>query len=424
MNDAPPLAARGLGEDATPEATREAAARLRQHIEARAAASSDPAFVRARNAELAGLDALLRLGHAGPLVGAAGSAVTPWLIAWAVGATLACLGLVAILVLRDASTPPPAAVEAPAVARVRVDAEPTSAEVVLLAGDAARVVARGEGADNAFEVPPGEYTLRVSDADCPDEWNRAVVLEPGSTSEYAPRICVGTGEVVVRSNVAGDRLQIDGVDVGSTGATAHALGVGRHQVTITKAGFGAWTGEVRIGPGDALTLNAELAPEPGAAPDAADAAARNQAQPVPQRTQPPAPTPAPDDFAAVGVEDGAAVDEEASSERGARRGGGAEPTRTRGGSKSWHDAVRQRLVSEYDRNQSRTLDTSEEIRSIPCQVWRSIEASYEAGGLGVTMTRLYGFDGSEAPANTLGVTHEMRGYAYDRMTGCGLKKGG
>ena len=93
----------------------------------------------------------------------------------------------------------------------------------------------------------------------------------------------------------------------------------------------------------------------------------------------------------------------------------------KGGSKSWHDAVRHQLVRDYDRNRSGSLDLRDEIESIPCPVLQSLEASYETGGLAVAMTHLYGFDGSDAPVNTLGVTPGMRGYAYDRMKGCGLK---
>ena len=51
----------------------------------------------------------------------------------------------------------------------------------------------------------------------------------------------------------------------------------------------------------------------------------------------------------------------------------------------------------------------------------SIETSYETGGLRIDMARLYGFDGSKAPANTLGVSAPMRSYAYARLEECGLK---
>ena len=37
------------------------------------------------------------------------------------------------------------------------------------------------------------------------------------------------------------------------------------------------------------------------------------------------------------------------------------------------------------------------------------------------MTHLYGFDGSEAPANTLGIALSARDHAYERMKTCGLK---
>ena len=93
----------------------------------------------------------------------------------------------------------------------------------------------------------------------------------------------------------------------------------------------------------------------------------------------------------------------------------------KGGSKSWHDAVVHDLVSRYDRDRSGTLDSVAEVQSIPCETWRAIEQSYETGGLAVEMTHLYGFDGSEAPNNTLGITRKVRGYAYDRMKECGLK---
>jgi hypothetical protein len=80
-------------------------------------------------------------------------------------------------------------------------------------------------------------------------------------------------------------------------------------------------------------------------------------------------------------------------------------------------------VSDFDSNASGSLDLREEIQSIPCPVLLSVESSYQTGGLAVDMIHLYGFDGSDAPANTLGITPSMRGYAYDRMKGCGLRTG-
>ena len=98
-----------------------------------------------------------------------------------------------------------------------------------------------------------------------------------------------------------------------------------------------------------------------------------------------------------------------------------QPTRGIGGSKTWHDAVKHDLISTYDQNGSRSLDTPEEVLSIPCPVWLDIERQYETGGLSVDMTHMYGFDGTDAPSNTLGVTYGLRGEAYQRMKDCGLK---
>ena len=92
-----------------------------------------------------------------------------------------------------------------------------------------------------------------------------------------------------------------------------------------------------------------------------------------------------------------------------------------GGSKTWHDAIKHELISTYDQNGSGSLDTREEVLSIPCPVWLDIERQYETGGLSVDMTHMYGFDGTDAPANTLGITYGLRGEAYQRMKDCGLK---
>ncbi len=95
--------------------------------------------------------------------------------------------------------------------------------------------------------------------------------------------------------------------------------------------------------------------------------------------------------------------------------------RAPGGSRVWNDSVRRALLASYDHDHSGDLNTRQEIYAIPCAEWRSIESSYEQGELGVSMTRLYGFDGSDAPANTLGITQAMRPTAYERMRDCGLQ---
>jgi len=292
---------------------------------------------------------------------------------------------------------------------IAVLAQPAGASLRVLGVEDERAVVFGPADGTPLPVEPGRYRLDVSRDDCPDEWSREIDIAAGERLDFAPRICEGTGGLVVRSNLSGDRVQIDGLDVGTTSEQAHPVPVGDRRVVVQKSGYQSWSGTVRIRPDETTELLAELVPlaepvasAPGAVPGGTGA--EQAAAP-----RPPAPR---------------------GAEAGEGRLGGTvpnpddHPTRSRtgqGGSKTWHDAIRDRLVGLYDRNSSGSLDTREEITSVPCQEWREIEASYETGGLAVPMTRLYGFDGSNAPAHTLGVTEGMRGYAYDRMKQCGLE---
>jgi hypothetical protein len=254
----------------------------------------------------------------------------------------------------------------------------------------------------------GDYTLRVSHPDCPDAWSLDATFTPGERVDYAPRICRGHGEIIVRSNVVGDRVQIDGLDLGTTGDLGHPVAVGAHQVQVSKQGYRPWTAQVKIVPDQTLTLHAELEPDPEAKSGQSAAAAQ------PAAGQAAAPPPVAD---AAGEEAGRIY-------RGPTDGPMLAPEIAgmgKGGSKSWHDAVKDRLIADYDADRSGSLDTPDEVNAIPCNVWQSIETSYETGGLRIDMARLYGFDGSKAPANTLGVSAPMRSYAYARMEQCGLK---
>jgi len=299
-------------------------------------------------------------------------------------------------------------------------AEPAGAGLEILAAQDERVVATGSADGTRYPVEPGDYRLRVARADCPDEWVQDVRVGPGESGEFAPRICQGSGSLVIRSNVNGDRVRIDGLDVGSTGETPHPVSVGDHDVAVEKSGFQPWTGTVRIHPDELLTLHAELELEAGSAAGAGLATSGGS---TPQSAAPEAKATERVQPAAISPPRGGAPEAAArASDSLFTLGTATEVVRTNpGGSKGWHDAVKERLLSMYDRNKSNSLDTPGEIDAIPCSEWRAIEASYETGGLGISMTRLYGFDGSEAPPNTLGVTRGMGSYAYDRMRRCGLR---
>jgi hypothetical protein len=66
--------------------------------------------------------------------------------------------------------------------------------------------------------------------------------------------------VVVRSNVSGDLLSIDGQVLGPTSPETHALVPGRHIIVVNKAGHSPWKSIVELAPGEARTLRAKLVP--------------------------------------------------------------------------------------------------------------------------------------------------------------------
>jgi hypothetical protein len=418
----------GLARDFSPEDLEAAYRRLRAHIAARADTVEQPVFMAARRAELEELDRLVdRLRSPTPPPGAApgrsrvGGTRRLWIAVGVLSA--AVVALILALLLRPTSIPEdpeeiPVAPPEPAVLSAR--AEPIGAQLAILAAEDEHVVAEGAADGTRHRVEAGDYRLRVARADCPDVWTQDVQIGPGESLEFAPRICLGSGSLVVRSNVNGDRVRIDDLDVGSTGETPHPVSIGDHQITVEKRGFEPWTGTVRIHPDEVLTLRAELEPSAGSAADRLEASGGEPAGEVappeaedvasaPEAVRPPPPGGAPE-AAEQGPE---SLLKLGSAKRVVQK--------NPGGSKGWHDAVKERLLATYDSNGSRALDTPEELNAIPCSEWRAIEASYETGGLGIPMTRLYGFDGSDAPTNTLGVTRSMASYAYDRMKRCGLK---
>ncbi|MFK7897423.1 MAG: PEGA domain-containing protein [Myxococcota bacterium] len=285
-------------------------------------------------------------------------------------------------------------------------------------------------AENArLELPPQRYAIEVRREDCPDRWTRSVFFEAGAEYRYEPEICVGEGKLVVRSNVAGDRLLIDGLDVGSTGTRAHLVGVGDHAVRVEKAGYAPFEGRVRAKPNEEIALRAELRSKGGAASGGKDRAGAEEepaaGRPLPfsqgQPTPPPSATVKPLPFdvgnfgTALGVEDL-----------------GLRPRRVflreslgplpESGSTAWHDLISRQLIAQYDIDGSGEIDQLNESEPISCAVWKEIETDFNRGGLGLSMARYFGFDGSEWHPKALGVSKGHRSAVYSKMTECGLRK--
>lgn len=301
--------------------------------------------------------------------------------------------------------------------RPRLELEGPLPEATLRVLDADRTTLvaemRAEGA--VVELDRGRYALEVRRPGCPEAWTRSVYLAPGTVHRFAPTLCTGEGRLVVRSNVPESRLRIDGELVGAPGEVAHVLGVGEHEITVERDGFRRWVEQVRIVADSKVERMALLLPEREATPRArrldlgfdADALA-------------PPPPPAPTPFDMGDLADSIAPEKtgRATTRLLERAGLGGLPD---GGSTAWHDRVRKEFLARFDSDTSGRIDRFEESEAITCTWWRETEQSFDEGGLGLSMARYYGFDGSEWHPGALGFERSIRSVAYERMRACGLQ---
>ena len=274
-----------------------------------------------------------------------------------------------------------------------------------------------EGAQ--IELASGRYALDVSREDCPDHWTRSIFFEEGLTYRYEPLICVGEGQLTVRSNVSRDRLQIDGLELGPTREKPHLLGVGDHEVRVEKAGYVPFVGKVRIQPGEELTLRAELIAESEGGSSVGRPMPVEKISPsaAPGTAVAPAPSAAPnlrEEFASGAQGEGLSPED-------LREGEFESHAFTEGGSTRWHDRMSRQLLEQYDLDRSGQINRLEESEAISCRVWREIERDFDGGGLGLSMVRYYGFDGSEWHPNALGFSEAHRSAVYEKMKECGLQ---
>lgn len=406
---------------------------LRAHIEARAAASDDAGFVAARAAELQRLTEELALALGiepetlpAPQLERARPRPDRAFVKrlGVVIAAAGVLGLVVFLVVREQSPRPHASALA-AVASGDPPGRLVFAESELphrytvLDASGRNVVRTGITSVGGIDLEPGEYAVWLAGLSCDASQQHSVLVESGAEVVVSGPDCQRTVDLVVRSDVTGDVLRIDGQAVGSTGPEAHALAVGSHEVSVEAEGRSPWRAEIEVGDGERITLYARLP-----APAPAETAPANVTRTAPT-TEAPAPR---GPTAPSGVPPQPRPALEGSEPRTGPAGGVPGGTSTaeiardgRGGSRSWHEGVVRRLLAKYDTNGSRTLDGTVEIAAIPCSEWLAIESQYEAGGLQVPMTRLYGFDGSDWVDGALGIERGLSDFAYRRMKECGLK---
>nr|VFK55621.1 MAG: PEGA domain-containing protein [Candidatus Kentron sp. TUN] len=58
-----------------------------------------------------------------------------------------------------------------------------------------------------------------------------------------------SAKLIVRSNVSGDIVTIDGKPVGSTGTTPHTLSPGEHEIRVEKKGFEPFEAKITLAAG-------------------------------------------------------------------------------------------------------------------------------------------------------------------------------
>ncbi len=316
---------------------------------------------------------------------------------------------------RRANEPPPV-VES---ARLLLSGSLTGATLRVLDADRERLFVKTDAQNARVTLEPGRYALEVSREDCPDRWTRSVFFEAGTTARFEPVICRGEGRLTIRSNVSGDRLRIDGFDVGQTGPEAHRLPVGDHEIRVDKKGYVPFESRVRIRPDEALELRADLV-----ALAAAGSAPPPVGRPLPFRVTAPTPLPVelpePEAFDLAELGADIAPKDLAHDARGLLDRAGLADLPD-GGSTAWHDRVSGELLRRFDRDGSGRIDRLDESEAIGCPLWRAIETDFDRGGLGLSMARYFGFDGSEWHPGALGFARAQRSAAYAKMRECGLQ---
>jgi hypothetical protein len=302
-------------------------------------------------------------------------------------------------------------------AQLILDGRLPGAVLRVLDADREELLIKVPAEEAHVELAEGRYAIEVNRPDCPDRWTRSIYFEAASTHRFEPLICQGEGRLTVRSNVSRDRLRIDGFDVGPTGETLHALGVGDHEIQVEKAGYQPFLGKVRIRPDEELELRAELV---------AGSAGPPIGRPMPVTkvapTKAPSATVRPEPFDVSSLEQGfkPKAAEFGLTARDLLPDDFDSRNSTGGGSTAWHDRVSAEMIARYDRDGSGLIDQLEESEAISCAVWLEIERDFDGGGLGLPMVRYYGFDGSEWHPKALGFARSHRSAVFEKMKECGL----
>ncbi|MDC0664347.1 PEGA domain-containing protein [Marinobacter sp. SS21] len=110
----------------------------------------------------------------------------------------------------------------------------------------------------AAAEPPSTAPVRAmaTETDAETEVKTATLAEPFAIAAEAPEPPT-TGQLILRSNVHGDEVTVNGKGYGPTRLNL-TLEPGRYEVKISKNGFKSWTQSIVLEAGESVTLMAQL----------------------------------------------------------------------------------------------------------------------------------------------------------------------
>lgn len=298
-------------------------------------------------------------------------------------------------------------------ARLVVTEPVGTATLRVLTADRDQILHSVPASGASLDLVPGRYAIEIDTPGCEEPWTRSLFLDPGSTRHVQPTLCGATGALRIQAEIAGSELFIDGVSVGEPGDDAHELSAGEHEIRVESEGYHAFASKVRVEAGRETLIAAEFVPQNPHEDRRKEDLAFAFEPPVLTPEKLPKPTP----FDLGDLTESLSPNRERPNASRSSRGLGRLPD---GGSTDWHARVSGEFLARYDHDRSGAIDQIKENDAVSCSDWRQTEQSFERGGLGLSMARYYGFDGSEWHLAALGFARTMRGAAYFRMRECGL----
>nr|VFK34955.1 MAG: Formylglycine-generating enzyme, required for sulfatase activity, contains SUMF1/FGE domain [Candidatus Kentron sp. MB]VFK77064.1 MAG: Formylglycine-generating enzyme, required for sulfatase activity, contains SUMF1/FGE domain [Candidatus Kentron sp. MB] len=143
------------------------------------------------------------------------------------------------------ATPPPEP------AKLWVNANPPQAMVTL----------DGKPIHSPHTLKAGQYTIRVSKPGY-QPFEQRITLSAAEEKTLQTTLTPKPARLIVRSNISGSTVTIDGKAVGLSGPEAHQLTFGKHTIQVSKPGYEPFEQRITLSAGEEKTLQITLIPKP------------------------------------------------------------------------------------------------------------------------------------------------------------------